>query len=205
MTTDTPTREKSSAAGGKGQSKDEVRLKFLRRMPKGGQAVEIGVWRGEFSGTILRVLQPDNLCLIDPWMHFEDAEQSDAFAGRTGAEKMERIFAQVQKRYQSQIESGQVTIKRDFSVNALAEFEDESLSFAYVDGDHSYEGVCADLEALFPKMKGGGVMAFDDYHRRGWWGVGVIKAINEFLGRHPEELRIRAIFGAQIGIEKLEP
>ena len=50
-----------------------------------------------------------------------------------------------------------------------------------------------------------GIMAFDDYHRRGWWGDGVIRAVNEFLGQHPRELRIRAIAGAQIAIEKIVP
>lgn len=185
-------------------SKDEVRRKFLRQMPKGGLAIEIGVWQGDFSGTILKHLRCDHLCLIDPWKHIEDDSHSNAFVGRTGAEKMEDIFQSVQARYGEEIEAGTVSIIRDFSVPALNTFEDESIDFAYVDGDHSYEGVCADLEALFPKMKVGGVMAFDDYHRRGWWGVGVIKAINEFLGKYPEKLRIRAITGAQIGVQKIE-
>jgi type I restriction enzyme M protein len=72
-------------------------------------------------------------------------------------------------------------------------------------GSLDYEGVSADLAALFPKMKRGGIMAFDDYHRRGWWGDGVIRAINEFLGAHPRDLRIRAVVGAQIAIEVLDP
>jgi hypothetical protein len=33
----------------------------------------------------------------------------------------------------------------------------------------------------------------------------VIRAVNEFLGRYPRELRIRAIAGAQIAIEKIAP
>lgn len=184
--------------------KDEVRLRFLRRLPKGGRAVEIGVWQGEFSATILRELKCDHLCLIDPWANVTDESHAEAFAGRTADGKMEKIYQKVQDRYASEIEADKVSIIRDFSVPALAGFEDDSLSFAYVDGDHSFEGVSADLEALFPKMKVGGVMAFDDYHRRGWWGDGVIRAINLFLGKHPEKLRIRAIVGAQIGIEKIE-
>ena len=47
-------------------------------------------------------------------------------------------------------------------------------------------------------------MAFEDYHRRGWWGDGVIRAINEFLGSHPRHLRVRSVVGAQIAIEVLE-
>ncbi|MEM9710326.1 MAG: class I SAM-dependent methyltransferase [Pseudomonadota bacterium] len=184
-------------------SKDQVRLKFLRQIPKGGMAIEIGVWQGEFSATILEELRVDHLCLIDPWIHIEDDSHSNAFVGRTGAEKMEKIFRGVKTRYQREIDAGKMSIIRDFSVTALSSFKDKSIDFAYVDGDHSYDGVKADLRALYPKLKPGGVMAFDDYHRRGWWGIGVIKAINEFLGQHPNDLRIRAVVGAQIGIQKL--
>ena len=106
--------------------------------------------------------------------------------------------------FKDEIDEGSVEMVRDFSVPALAAFDDHSISFAYVDGDHSYEGVSADLKALFPKMKIGGIMAFDDYHRRGWWGDGVIRAINEFLGQHPRDFRIRSVVGAQIAIEVID-
>ncbi len=186
-------------------SKDAVRRKFLQKLPKGGVAVEIGVWQGEFSSTIIELVAPDKLVLIDPWAHIEDDSHSEAFVGRTGKTKMDKIFDGVVKQFAAEIATGQVAMIRDFSVPALAQFADQSISFAYVDGDHSYEGVSADLAALFPKMKRGGIMAFDDYHRRGWWGDGVIRAINEFLGAHPRDLRIRAVVGAQIAIEVLDP
>ncbi|MEO1638331.1 MAG: class I SAM-dependent methyltransferase [Pseudomonadota bacterium] len=184
-------------------SKDVVRRKFLQKLPKGGVAVEIGVWQGDFSPEILEYIAPEKLVLIDPWAHIADDSHSEAFVGRTGTDKMDRIFEKVVARFKPQIDKGQVALIRDFSVPALQKFDNGTISFAYVDGDHSYEGVSADLAALFPKMKAGGIMAFDDYHRRGWWGDGVIRAINEFLGQYPRQLRIRAIVGAQIAIEVL--
>jgi len=184
-------------------SKEVIRRKFLQKLPKGGVAVEIGVWQGDFSPTIIELIAPEKLVLIDPWAHIEDDSHTEAFVGRTGKDKMDKIFAKVIKRFEKEIGAGKVAMIRDFSVPALAQFEAESISFAYVDGDHSYEGVKSDLAALFPKMKKGGIMAFDDYHRRGWWGDGVIRAINEFLGNHPRDLRIRAVVGAQIAIEVL--
>jgi len=185
-------------------SKSAVRQRFLQKLPKGGLAIEIGVWKGEFSSTILELLEPDTLVLIDPWTHMVDTSHSEAFVGRTNASKMDRIFAQVKNKFEQEISAGRVELIRDFSVPALKNFNDGSISFAYVDGDHSYDGVKADLAALFPKMKVGGIMAFDDYHRRGWWGDGVIRAINEFLGQNPRALRIRSVVGAQIAIEVLE-
>lgn len=195
---------KKKATRGRRVSKELVRRKFLQRLPKGGVAVEIGVWQGEFSPTILELIVPEKLVLIDPWTHVGDESHSEAFVGRTGKSKMDKIFDRVVRKFEKEIAAGQVALIRDFSVPALDEFADRSISFAYVDGDHSYEGVKADLEALFPKMKLGGIMAFDDYHRRGWWGDGVIRAINEFLGMHPRDLRIRAVVGAQIAIEVLD-
>ena len=185
-------------------SKEAVRRKFLQKLPKGGLAVEIGVWRGEFSSTIIELITPDKLVLIDPWAHIEDESHTEAFVGRTDGGKMDRIFNRVLKKFKDVIDAGQVAMERDISVPALETFEDHSISFAYVDGDHSYEGVSADLKALFPKMKIGGIMAFDDYHRRGWWGDGVIRAINEFLGQYPREFRIRSVVGAQIAIEVID-
>lgn len=198
MTTETGTKKRR-------QSKEKIRQIFLGRLPKAKVAVEIGVWQGEFSGQILEYLEPDVLYLIDPWANVTDDSHSEAFVGRTDDNRMERIYQNVQKRYIAEISQQRVKIIRDWSVQALKQFDKESIDFAYVDGDHSYEGVSADLKALFPKMTVGGIMAFDDYHRRGWWGDGVIRAINEFLGAHPTELRIRAIAGAQVAIEKLEP
>lgn len=185
-------------------SKSVIRRRFLQKLPKGGLAVEIGVWQGEFSTEILELIAPDELVLIDPWAHIVDDSHSEAFVGRTDNSKMDRIFAKVSKKFAKEIKSGEVSMVRDFSVPALDKFADASISFAYVDGDHSYDGVKADLAALFPKMKTGGIMAFDDYHRRGWWGDGVIRAINEFLGQNPRLLRIRSVVGAQIAIEVLD-
>lgn len=198
-------KPKSDKANKRKNNKEAIRRTFLSRLPKGGVAVEIGVWQGEFSPTILKLIEPSQLYLIDPWRHIGEDSHTTAFVGRTEDEKMEAIFQKVVKSFEKEIEAGQVGIIREFSVPALKLFDDESISFAYVDGDHSYEGVSADLTALYPKIKKGGIMAFDDYHRRGWWGDGVIRAVNEFLGLHPRELRIRAIAGAQIAIEKIVP
>ena len=49
-----------------------------------------------------------------------------------------------------------VEIIRKTSAEASKDFGDESLDFVYLDGDHSYEAVKADLEALYPKIKAGG-------------------------------------------------
>lgn len=186
-------------------TKNRVRARLLSQMPQGGDCAEIGVWRGDFSRQILDALSPSRLYLIDPWEHVEKESHERALAARTGGDQLDDIYQQVSSAYGQEISAGQVVMMREKSGDAIPRIADDSLSFAYVDGDHSYEGVRADLHALFPKMKEGGCIALDDYHRRGWWGDGVIRAVNEFLGAQGGTVRIHALFGAQVAIQKLGP
>jgi tetratricopeptide (TPR) repeat protein len=64
------------------------------------------------------------------------------------------------------------------SVQAAKLFGDESIEFCYLDAAHDYDSVKADLTAWFPKVKGGGIIAGDDYCVR--W-PGVVRAVNEFF------------------------
>jgi hypothetical protein len=189
----------------KRQLKNKNRQRILDCVTKGGVCIEVGVWRGNFSRQILDIVNPLHLALIDPWQHFEDGDKTEAFSGRTQEQRFEDIYTEVCEKMSTEIESGQVSIMREMSGTALRQFEDQSIDFAYIDGDHSYEGVCADLENLFPKMKDEGIIAFDDYHRFGWWGDGVLRAIHEFIGRHPTRCRILMVEGAQIALSKLPP
>ena len=87
-------------------SKESVRRKFLEKLPKGGIAVEIGVWQGEFSPTIIELIAPEKLVLIDPWAHIEDDSHAEAFVGRTGKTKMDRIFDGVVKKIRNRNRGG---------------------------------------------------------------------------------------------------
>lgn len=62
------------------------------------------------------------------------------------------------------------------SSEAAIFFPDNSICFAFIDGDHSYEGVINDFQNYLPKMVLGGIMCFDDYRNSRWPGVG--KAVN---------------------------
>ena len=58
---------------------------------------------------------------------------------------------------------GHYEVVRELSLAAAAKFADESLDFVYLDADHSYESVKADLNAWNPKIRTGGLFAGDDY------------------------------------------
>jgi predicted O-methyltransferase YrrM len=47
----------------------------------------------------------------------------------------------------------------------------------FIDGDHSYEGVSADIRTWLPRVKDGGTMVLHDYA----WAEGVQRAVREFI------------------------
>jgi len=76
-----------------------------------------------------------------------------------------------------------VWIRRDYSVDAADSFADETIDFIYIDADHTYEGVMADLEAWYPKVKKGGFILGDDFVRhktRTGVRYGVMEAVTRF-------------------------
>ena len=74
-------------------------------------------------------------------------------------------------------------VSRMRSPDAAAQLEDACLDWAYIDGDHTYEAVKADLHAYWRLLKTGGLLAGDDYGLAGWWEDGVTRAVDEFADR----------------------
>lgn len=66
------------------------------------------------------------------------------------------------------------------SVQAARLWEPASLDLVEIDGDHTYAGVHADIEAYLPLIRPGGILAGHDY---GDQYPGVRQAVDELLGR----------------------
>lgn len=56
-----------------------------------------------------------------------------------------------------------VSSKRMGSVEAAQLYQDGSLDFVFIDANHEYEAVKADIQAWYPKVKKGGHIAGHDY------------------------------------------
>lgn len=76
-----------------------------------------------------------------------------------------------------------VKICRDYSFEAVKQFEDNYFDLIYIDADHTYEGCYRDIIDWYPKVKKGGFLFGDDYRRhktRTGVRFGVIEAVNRF-------------------------
>jgi methyltransferase family protein len=159
---------------------------LLELLPKESAGVEIGVWRGDFSALVLAVVRPSRLHLVDPWRSAEGAHVGALF-DRPQAE-LDGIAESVQARFAREIAIGQVVVHRQTSLDAVSAFADASLDWVYVDGDHTYEAVRADLGAYAPKVRPDGFVAGDDYREGGKYGGGVKRAVDEVVASGALEL-----------------
>jgi predicted O-methyltransferase YrrM len=99
--------------------------------------------------------------------------------GSDGHTEMQAVYDSVLDRFSAEIAQGRVLVRRSRSVEAAAAFAEGELDWAYIDGDHTYEAVKADLEAYYRALGPGGLLAGDDYGVPGWWEDGVTRAVDE--------------------------
>ncbi|MBS6829563.1 MAG: class I SAM-dependent methyltransferase [Desulfovibrio sp.] len=117
--------------------------------------VEIGSYLGASSLCIAAGMkEKSKLYCVDTW-------HNDAMS-EGGRDTYEEFLNNVQ------LFHSKITPLRGNS-HSIAETFEDSVDFLFLDGDHSYEGVKTDIEAWFPKLRSGGVIAMHDI---GWaWGV----------------------------------
>ncbi len=176
-----------------------ARQTLLEMLPKQGIGAEVGVFKGDFSDELLQNAKPERLYLIDPWIAVEGEVYRTARYGtaRRSQADMDQIHAGVMRRFSEQITSGRVVIHRAPSATVLAAMPDRSLDWIYIDGDHTYESVIADLRLAFVKVRPGGFICGDDYSADGWWSHAVIRAVHDFLHETQAQVRIKFVIDTQ--------
>lgn len=123
------------------------------------RGAEIGVDKGEFSHHILEKTSVETLYCIDPWMDNFGSDHRPGYYDPNGNVRMEQASAAL-KQF---IQSGRANLIKATGGEASCQFEDGSLDFAYIDGDHSLEGIFTDIYSWTPKIRTGGIVAGHDY------------------------------------------
>lgn len=143
-------------------------INYVKDRIKVENMVEIGSYQGESTTLFAHYLQPNKLYAIDPFVN-----GYDEFDGSSTGD-----FTNVIHNFNLRIQQFPcIKHIKNFSYAALDQFEDDSLDFVYVDGDHTYEGVVKDIKMYLPKIKVGGFIAGHDLGRES-----VTKALRNQLG-----------------------
>lgn len=131
---------------------------FVAPLLQQGTGAEIGTRYGMFARQIAEHW-PGRIICVDLWPDQEIFEVA-----------------------QEMLKGGKFHLYRGDSVALASEFQDGGLDWAYIDADHHYANVKADLAAWFPKVRPGGLVAGHDYVR--YSDMGVIEAVDEFAREH---------------------
>jgi hypothetical protein len=126
-------------------------------------AAEFGVWKGNFASKILEKSEFIELYyMIDPWAYLPDWNR----AKNVETENFEDIFAQAMAATEFAAEKR--VVLRGKTKDVIHKIPDQSLDFAYIDGDHTLRGITIDLIKALPKMKPGGLIGGDDFFPKPW-------------------------------------
>lgn len=146
-----------------------------------GEGAEIGVQRGIFAETILAAWGGRRLLCVDPWRTFPEGEYPDV--ANVAQPEHDALYAETLARLARFGDRARVI--RATSLEAATRVPDGSLDFVYLDAQHHYEAVRADMAAWAPKVRAGGFLCGHDYIEDGdyWFGrMGVTRAVSEFVG-----------------------
>jgi hypothetical protein len=132
---------------------------------------EVGVYQGDYSKWLLRMIPGLKLYGIDSWIPYKGYKD---FGNNDIVDAYRRAKESV-KGYDCELIKG-------WSNEVVNRFEDESLDFVFIDGNHAYEYVVEDIAKWSKKVRKGGVVYghdYDDYsNSRKWAEMTVIPAVD---------------------------
>lgn len=120
------------------------------------RGVEVGTERGEYAEVLCKANHDLWLDCVDPYRAYKDYRE------HTSQEKLDAFYYEATAR----LAKHNVTFVRDASIDAAHRYDNGSLDFVYLDGNHSLPYVISDLHAWVPKVRKGGIVAGHDYIRR---------------------------------------
>lgn len=155
---------------------------IAERLFDGAAWAEVGVADGYNSLAVLSRAPSTRATLVDSWGEVSERYmESGDLAARLTAEQWKRV----KSRAESLTAKYHPRIIHASSEAAAAAVDDASLDLVYIDAEHTYDAVKADIGLWLPKVRAGGWIGGHDYDHpmeriRGKWGVRA--AVDELFG-----------------------
>ncbi len=115
---------------------------------------EIGVYKGEYTKLFLNA--GFKMYAIDPYMAYDDYDEKN----RDFQARQDYLYERLKKVLNPY---PNCTIIRKTSMEAVKDFDNESLDFVYIDGHHGFKYVAEDIWEWSKKVKKGGIISGHDY------------------------------------------
>lgn len=136
---------------------------------------EIGSWQGRSTRALVDNT-PGTVLAVDTWAG-TDNEVDNARTTDPDA-----LFQTFQDNMVG-VPEGKLSFIRSLSVDAakICKKQNQQFDMIFIDADHSYDAVKADILAWFPLLIGGGIICGHDYS---YVWPGVVQAVNELFPSH---------------------
>ncbi|KKT72729.1 MAG: hypothetical protein UW68_C0027G0015 [Candidatus Collierbacteria bacterium GW2011_GWB1_44_6] len=133
---------------------DRIDLATLYKELKFNIGAEIGVLAGIYSEELCKANPSLNLFAIDAWKKYPGYVD---IKGKQ--ERYNRIYNQAVER----LAPYNCHLVKKWSEDAVNDFEDESLDFIFIDGNHDFEHCTKDIENWSKKVRKGGIISGHDF------------------------------------------
>jgi len=142
------------------------------------EGCEVGVLTGKHAREMIDANPNLHLHLVDCYYFYKEMPPESR------ERRMEDYLEEMRRR----VAGCNFTEHIMFSMEAINEFEDESLDFVYIDSNHQFDFVMRDLIEWSRKVKIGGIVSGHDYKSQKT--IGVNQAVNAYIEAH----NIRPVF-----------
>lgn len=161
----------------RGRFKDVPRLFNLLGFKEGA---EIGVHEGSYSNALLRYNPGLHLIGVDLWEGYSEFVDFSA----------NNLTAAYDKAREN-VKGYNCDLLKGWSSDVVKTIPNDSLDFVFIDANHAYEWVVADIAAWSKKVRPGGIIYghdFDDYtNRRRWRNMHVVQAVEGWMASYKIE------------------
>jgi predicted O-methyltransferase YrrM len=136
------------------------------------EGCEVGVYVGRYSKVLLDSIPNLNLYCVDCW----------AAVGSRNDRRQKKYYKVARTKLREYRNAGKAHLIRKWSMDAVRDFDDESLDFVYIDANHEFDYVIEDIIEWSRKVRPDGIVSGHDFFKNRT--MGVVEAVRIYTKMH---------------------